>query len=175
MTRLPADTGPQHEYEDGDPCVRVLAEPVDVGVEGGVQQTELGVEDHTPDQCTGGDGDQTWDVEDRLEQTSALESLLAERHGEQQRHDDGQRHADQHEEQSVAEITPEDRVEIGAGVEDLHEVLQADELRRTDHVPAGERQSNAEDNRDDAEDGEDDEVRSDVRQRVPDGVLALHG
>ena len=28
---------------------------------------------------------------------------------------------------------------------------------------------------DDAEDGEDDEVRSDVRQRVPDRVLALHG
>ena len=48
------------------------------------------LKDHTPDQCTGGDGDQTWDVEDRLEQTSALESLLAERHGEQQRHDDGQ-------------------------------------------------------------------------------------
>ena len=30
---------------------------------------------------------------------------------------------------------------LGAGVEDLREVLQADELRRTDHVPAGERLS----------------------------------
>ena len=110
-----------------------------------------------------------------MEQPGALESLFAERHGKQQRHDDGQRHADQHEDQGMPEVTPEDRVEVGAGIEDLREVLQSDELRRADHVPTGERQPDAEDNRDDAEHREDDEVRCDVRQSMPDGVFALHG